>query len=303
MANVLEELSEAVRSLARRVGPSVVGVGRGGSGVVVGDGQVLTNAHNVRGEEARVTFADGRRADGRLVGIDLEGDLAVVAVDTAGVAPIEWGAPTPEVGAAVVALAHNRGDGGVRASFGFVSATGVAFRGPGGRLVEGALEHTAPLARGSSGGPVVDADGRLLGIDTHRVGEGTYLAIVADEVLRARVDGLGRGESPRRHRLGVAIAPRHVARRLRRSVGLPERDGLLVHDVEENGPAARAGVRRGDLIVAVGGVPVTSADELAAALATTGEGATVELGIVRGAEELTVAVDFDQTGAVHEGSV
>jgi len=303
MANVLEQLSEAVRSLAGRVGPSVVGVGRGGSGVVVGAGQVLTNAHNLRGEEARVTFADGRRADGRLLGIDLEGDLAVVAVDTAGVAPVEWGAPAPEVGAAVVALAHNRGDGGVRASFGFVSATGVAFRGPGGRLVEGALEHTAPLARGSSGGPVVDAAGRLLGIDTHRVGEGTYLAIVADEALRARVDGLGRGESPRRLRLGVAIAPRHVARRLRRSVGLPERDGLLVHDVEDNGPAARAGVRGGDLIVAVGGTPVASADELAAALATTGEAVIVELGIVRGAEELTVAVDFDKTGAVHEGSV
>jgi len=303
MANVLEELSEAVSGVAGQVGPSVVGVGRGGSGVVVADGQVLTNAHNLRGDEARVTFADGRRAEGHLLGVDVEGDLAVVAVDTAGAPPVPWGAPPATVGAAVVALAHNRGAGGVRASLGFVTAVGVAFRGPGGRIVEGAVEHSAPLARGSSGGPVVDAAGRLIGIDTHRPGEGSYLAIVADDALRARAGALGRGESPRPRRLGVAIAPRHVARRLRRSVGLPERDGLLVHAVEDGGPAARAGVRDGDLIVAVNGAAVTSADELAGALTAVEQGAAVELSIVRGAEELTVAADLDGEGAVHEGSV
>jgi serine protease Do len=303
MANVLEELSEAVRALVGQVGPSVVGVGRSGSGVVVGEGQVLTNAHNLHGAEVRVAFGDGRRSEGRVLGVDVEGDIAVVAVDTADIAAVPWGAPVPEVGAAVVALAHDRGAGRVRASFGFVSATGVAFRGPGGRLVEGAFDHSAPLARGSSGGPVVDAAGRLLGIDTHRVGEGSYLAIVADAALRGRVDALAQGESPRRRRLGVAIAPGPVARRLRRSVGLPERDGLLVHGVEEAGPAAGAGVRAGDLIVTAAGAPVSSVDELARALAAAPEGAAVELGIVRGAEELTVAVDLDGTGAVHEGSV
>ena len=301
MANVLEELSAAVSDLAARVGPSVVAVGRGGSGVVVAEGQVLTNAHNLRGGEVTVRFADGRRADGRAAGVDLEGDLAVVLVDTGDAPSLAWGSGTTAVGAAVVALAH--GPAGVRASLGFVSSTEAAFRGPGGRLVEGALEHTAPLARGASGGPVVDASGRLLGIDTHRPGEGSYLAVVADEALRARVEALGRGESPRRRRLGVAIAPPHVARRLRRSVGLPDRDGLLVLGVEEGGPAARAGMAKGDFVVAVGERAVTSVDDLAAALADAPDGAPVQLAVVRGADELTVAVDLDATGAVHEGSV
>jgi serine protease Do len=301
MANVLEELSAAVSDLSARVGPSVVAVGRGGSGVVVADGQVLTNAHNLRGEEVTVRFADGRRADGRAAGIDLEGDLAVVLVDTGDAPSVEWGSGTTAVGAAVVALAH--GPGGVRASLGFVSATDAAFRGPGGRLVEGALEHTAPLARGASGGPVVDASGHLLGIDTHRPGEGSYLAVVADAALKARVDALGRGESPSRRRLGVAIAPPHVARRLRRSVGLPDREGLLVLGVEDGGAAARAGMAKGDFIVAVGDHAVTSVDELAAALADVADGSPVQLAVVRGADELTVAVDFEANGAVHEGSV
>jgi len=302
MANVLEELSAAVGQVVAKVGPSVVGVGRSGSGVVVAEGQVLTNAHNLRGEGVAVRFGDGRRAEGRAGGVDLDGDLAVVLVDTADSPPIEWATAGASVGAAVVALAHGPG-GGVRASLGFVSATDAAFRGPGGRLVEGALEHTAPLARGASGGPVVDAAGRLLAVDTHRVGEGSYLAIVADAELRARVEALGRGESPRRRRLGVAIAPPHVARRLRRSVGLPEREGLLVLGVEEGGPAARAGLSKGDFVVAVDDRPVASVDDLAAALAAAAEGAPVQLAVVRGADELTVAVDLGAAGTVHEGSV
>ena len=139
----------------------------------------------------------------------------------------------------------------MRASVGFVSALDVTFRGPGGGRLRGAIEHTAPLARGSSGGPVVDVRGTLVGIDTHRVGDGFYLALPADDDLRARVDALARGEAPHRPRLGIAVAPPRVARRLRQSVGLPERDGLLVHAVEDGGPAERAGIRQGDLIVRV----------------------------------------------------
>ena len=87
MATVAEELSKAVADVAARLAPSVVGVGAGGSGVVVGAGLVVTNAHNIRRQEVVVTFADGRRADGRPTGVDVDGDLAVVAVDT-GDAPV-----------------------------------------------------------------------------------------------------------------------------------------------------------------------------------------------------------------------
>jgi serine protease Do len=288
--SALDELQSTITTLADRVAPSVVGIGsrQRGSGLVVGDGKVLTNAHNVRGDEVTVTFADGRSARGRLAGIDVDGDLAVIDVDTAGAAALEWGdgaAATP--GTLVFGLASAPG-GGARVTFGTISAIARAFRGPGGRRIAGSIEHTAPLAPGSSGGALLDAAGRLLGINTNRLGEGFYLAIPADAALRERLDGLGRGESPRRPRLGVAIAPSHVARRLRRSVGLPERDGLLVRGVEDGSPAARAGIEAGDLIVEAGGRPITTADDLFEALATAGE--TYEVKVVRGTDERTIAV-------------
>src|SRR5207237_7224960 len=124
-------------------------------------------------------------------------------------------------GRSVLALA-NPGGRGVWVTPGFVSSTARSFRGPRGRRVSGAIEHTAPLPRGSSGGPLVDGDGRLLGINAVRVDGGLILAIPADESLRDRVEALGRGEAPTRVRLGVAVAPPRVARRLRRAVGLPE---------------------------------------------------------------------------------
>src|SRR3954454_9689232 len=90
---VLEEVTQAVRSVSERVGPAVVGLGRGwgrGSGVVIGDGVVLTTAHNLRGEEVTVTFGDGRRERGTVAALDAGDDLAVVALDTGDLHPLEW---------------------------------------------------------------------------------------------------------------------------------------------------------------------------------------------------------------------
>jgi len=171
---------------------------------------------------------------------------------------------------------------------GTVSAVARAFRGPGGRRIAGSVEHTAPLASGSSGGALLDSQGRLLGINTNRIGEGFYLAVPADDALRARIDALGQGQSVERPRLGISIAPAHVARRLRRAVGLPDRDGLLVRDVEDASPAAAAGIVEGDLIVEVAGRPVGNADDLVDAITTATAPYTV--GIVRGASEITVSV-------------
>ena len=144
------------------------------------------------------------------------------------------------------------------------------------------------MAPGSSGGALVDADGKLVGLNTNRIGEGFYLALPADAALKARVDALTRGETPTRVRLGVAIAPSHVARRLRRSVGLPDRDGVLVRGVEDGSPAEAAGIEAGDLIVEAAGKPVTDGDDLFTALG--GVSGTYEVKLVRGAEERTVSV-------------
>jgi S1-C subfamily serine protease len=288
--SVFEEIGSAVAAVADAVGTSVVGIGRDGrgSGVITADGQVLTNAHNLRGDEVTVTFADGRSTIGTVAAVDPDGDLAVVKVDTAGAKPVEWGAgEAARVGDAVFGVAATRG-GGVRVTVGLVSSIERAFRGPGGRRIAGSVEHTAPLAPGSSGGGLVDASGRLVGLNTNRIGEGFYLALPADAALKARVEALARGESARRPRLGVAIAPNHVARRLRGSVGLPERDGILVRGVEEGSAAAAAGVEVGDLIVSAGGREIRDADDLQDALGALEP--PYDLGIVRGADEKTLTV-------------
>ena len=286
----LDELSGAISSVAQRVGSSIVSVGRGGrgSGVVIADGQVLTNAHNLRGGEVTITFADGRSVRGEVRGVDPDGDLAVVAVDTAGATALDWGAPeSASVGTAVFGAAATFG-GGARVTVGFVSSIARSFRGPGGRRISGSIEHTAPLAPGSSGGALLDAEGRLIGLNTNRIGEGFYLALPADAALRSRVGSLANGESVERPRLGVAIAPNHVARRLRRSVGLPERDGILVRGVEEGSAAAAAGIEVGDLIVSAGGRPIADADDLQDALGALK--IPFDVVIVRGADEKTLTV-------------
>lgn len=289
----MDELGKAIAAVANTAGASTVGIGnrwRGGSGVVIEAGKVLTNAHNLHGDEIRVFFADGREADGKVLGADGDGDLAVIGVDTGDAPAIGWGDGSAlAIGSPVVALGNPAGNG-LRVTFGLVSGVGRAFRGPRGRRVAGAVEHTAPLLPGSSGGPIVDGEGHLLGINTNRLGSGFYQAIAADAGLRDRVAALGRGESPKRRRLGLGLAPAHVARQLRRAVGLPERDGLLVREVEDGSPAASAGIAEGDLIVAVAGRTVTSHDDLFEAMGSVAADAALPVTVVRGTEERSVTI-------------
>ena len=292
--SLLEGLQETVEAVADAVGPSVVGLGRGwgrGSGVVIEGGQVLTCAHVLRGDEVAVTFGDGRTVDGRVAGADADLDLAVVAVDTGDAPAGVWEPGRAGVlahGSAVLALADPSGRG-LRVTFGLVSATGRSFRGPGGRRVGGSIEHTAPLPRGSSGGPLVEAGGRLLGLNAVRREGGLILAVPADEAVRERVAALARGEATGRPRLGVALAPPRHARRMRSAVGLPERDGLLVRAVVPGSPAERAGLQRGDLITRADGGALAAVDDLFDALDAAGSG-TLTLGVLRGSDERDVAV-------------
>src|SRR4051794_1258146 len=264
--SALAEASELIAAAAVAAGPAVVGLGpgwRGGSGVVVADGRVLTAAHNLRGERTGVVFADGRRERAELLGVDRDIDLAVVGVDTGSVAAIEPATESGGIGSLVVALARPGGRA-LRVTHGFVSTDKREMRGPRGRRIP-AVEHTAPLPRGASGGPLLDADGRLVGINVIRQDGGLIVAVdtiaVADDVER-----LARGEAPTRRRLGIAVAPAHVARRMRRSVGLPDATGILVRGVEDDSPAGRAGLQRGDLLVELAGKPLERIDDLYGAL-------------------------------------
>ena len=290
----IEELQETITHLAEQVGPAVVGIGQRwgvGSGIVIGSGQVLTNAHNLRGEETTVSFSDGRIATGKPAGVDVDGDLAVISVETGDIKPLEWASNggTPDIGRFVFAMS-NPGGRGLRVTFGTITGTERSFRGPRGRRIAGSLEHTAQLLPGSSGGPVIDANGALLGLNTNRLGEGFYLAIRADQALRERVSALAKGEAPSRPHLGIGIAPSRVAKGLRRAVGLPEAVGLLVRAVEDDSLASKAGLQEGDLIVAASGQEVKSVDDLFDALDRLGTEGTLELRVLRGTEERTVPV-------------
>jgi serine protease Do len=291
MNEVLAALQQAVAETAARVGPAVVGIGRGwgrGSGVVIAPGQVLTVAHVLRGDEVAVAIG-GEVMEGRVLGADPDLNVALLAVDTGDVDPVAWADERPEPGAPVFALA-DPGGRGLRTTFGMVSATGRGFRGPRGRRVTGSIEHTAPLPRGSSGGPLVDSDGRLLGLNAVRRDGGFILALPADAALRRRAGELALGEAGERPRLGVALAPPRVARRMRSAVGLPERDGLLVRGVVDGSPAARAALERGDLLVRAGGRPLASMDDLFDALDGTGD--KLVLAVVRGSEEREFEIDL-----------
>lgn len=291
--SALDEISTVVEAVAEKVGPSVVAVNRRGTGIVVEKGMVVTNAHNLRDGDTLVTFADGRVASASAAGVDIDGDLAVVLVDTGAAPLIEWAEAAPRLGTVVVALSNARGRG-LRATIGTVSSTGRSFRGPRGRRISGSLEHTAPLARGSSGGPVADREGRLVGINTHRLQEGFYLALSVGDDLQERIAALSEGKVPSRRRLGIAIIPPEGARHLREAAGLAHVDGLLIRGVEQGGPAERAGLRRGDVITAVGGRETATLDDLHAALDTEATELTVK--VVRATEELSVVLSFDEAG-------
>jgi S1-C subfamily serine protease len=284
-ADALATLRAVHERVAERAGPSVVGLGPGwerGSGVVVAPGRVLTTARAARGGEVGVTAVDGRRFRGRVAGVDREGGLALIEVEAGGLPPLEVAADpaVAGVGAPVLGVA-NPGGRGLRVTLGFVaSAAGAA---------DERIEHTAPLPRGSAGSALVDPEGRLVGLNVARLGDGFCLAVPAS-VLASRAETLERGEGAARPRLGLALAPPHVARRLRRAVGLPERDGLLVRAVEEESAAARAGVREGDLIVAAGGRPLSRLPDLLAVLDAHPPAAPLELTLLRGVEERTALV-------------
>jgi serine protease Do len=279
-----------IAELAESAGPGVVGLrggARGGSGVVIAPDRVLTLASRLRAEQVEVVRADGETVTGTVLATDADLDVAVIEAPTAGAPVLRWSEDgSPGIGTEVIALG-DPGGSGLRVTAGSVSARPLTLRGRHGRPLPGVIEHTAPLPRGAGGGPLLAADGSILGINARRGDGGLILALPASE-LRPRVDALLAGRTAAPRRLGVAILTPRAARRMRAAVGLPERAGLLVRGVEEDSPADRAGVTRGDLVVALDGHDIAGIDDLYAVL-DGARGATTLL-VVRGAEELELEV-------------
>src|ERR1700693_5408524 len=144
----LDELGAAIAKVVAGANGSTVGVGnrwRGGSGIVLDAGKVLTNAHNLHGDEVHVYFADGREADGKVLGVDGDGDLAVIGVETGDAKALTWGdGGSLGIGAPVIAIGNPSGQG-LRVTVGFVSGIGRPFRGPGGPVVAGEGADSAPF--------------------------------------------------------------------------------------------------------------------------------------------------------------
>jgi S1-C subfamily serine protease len=270
----------AVRFAGRR------GRGRegGGSGfVLTPDGFVVTNSHVVQGaSELVVTLADGSAWPARLTGDDPGSDLALLRVDAPDLVPIARGdSRALRVGQLVVALGSPYG---FRASVtaGIVSALSRSLRTRSGRLVDNVIQTDAALNPGNSGGPLVDHRGAAVGVNTAAVlpGQGVSFAIPlrgAERVAAALI----RDGRVRRARLGIGAETAPVPRALARHHRLAAESGVKVLAVEADSPAETAGVLRGDVVVGLGGSPVTDVDDLQRLLGEAAIGQPVGVSLLR----------------------
>lgn len=301
----LDAYSQAVIGVAERLGPAVVAVeirrgklrgadGAGSAVVITPDGYLLSNHHVVDGaREVRVRAPAGDATVARVVGSDAATDLALLHADPvamAAPAPGELAAAPVRPGQLVVAIGNPLGFSST-VSAGVVSALGRSLRGKDGRLIDGIVQHTAPLNPGNSGGPLADSQGRIVGINTAIIArsQGLGFAVGAATASWVLAELLARGRV-RRSYLGVGGATRPLDRRLARAHGVLAASTVEVLSVEAGSPAARAGVRDGDLIIGLGAAAVTSVDELVRALRTVAAGTAAPLRLVRRGQLTVVEV-------------
>jgi S1-C subfamily serine protease len=309
-ATALDAYSQTVVAVAQWLSPSVSNIqvrrrtrrgpvrGSGSGVAITADGFVLTCAHVVEGLAGGAgvaEFGDGRERDVTLVGSDPLSDLAVLRADGGDLTPAPLGdAGTLRVGQLVVAIGNPQGFGG-SVTAGVVSGLGrslpVGARGGPRRMVENVIQTDAALNPGNSGGALADGGGRVVGINTALAGIGLGLAVPINDATRAIISTLLRDGRVRRAQLGAAVAPRPLTPALAQRLG--QSGGVELIAIVEGGPADRAGLRRGDLLTALDGEPVTDATDLQRLMVGERIGATVPATIVRdGARrELTVALD------------
>jgi S1-C subfamily serine protease len=301
---LLDAYSRAVVSAAERVSPSVVSIevrrslrGREGGGNGSGflftpDGFILTNSHVVdRARALEVTLTDGRRSRADLVGDDPDTDLAVVRIDAPQVAPVVLGDSSRiRPGQLVIAIGNPFGFQCTVTS-GVVSALGRSLRSRSGRLIDNVIQTDAALNPGNSGGPLVDSRGLVVGVNTASIlgaqGICFATAINTAKFVAAR---LMRDGFIRRGYIGVEGQDVRLDRRVVRFHNLPVESGVHVSAILEGGPAQRAGLLRGDVIVEFAGKPVAGIDQLHRLLTETQVGVESPLAVIRGAEKRALAV-------------
>jgi S1-C subfamily serine protease len=280
---LLDAYSNAVTTAVRRVRPAVVHIavqraeGAPGSGsgfVITPDGYILTNSHVAsKAKSLVVSLPDGRETDADLVGDDPDADLAVIRL---GAKVDEWcvlgDSSRLQVGQVAIAIGSPYGFQHTATS-GIVSAVGRSMRSQAGRLIDDVIQTDAALNPGNSGGPLVDSRGEVIGVNTAVIlpAQGICFAIAANtaQVIAGWLMTEGR---VRRGRIGVAGENVPISRRYIRHFELDAGTGVRVRQVERDGPAARAGLREGDLIVGLGEAAVRGVDDLHRLL--TGHGVT-----------------------------
>jgi S1-C subfamily serine protease len=301
---LLDAYSKAVIGVVEQVGPAVVSItasspGRfreregSGSGVLfTPDGYALTNAHVVAGaKRLRLRLTDGSTHDATIVGVDTPTDLAVVRAGGDRLPYAELGRSAPlRVGQLVIAIGNPLGFSST-VSAGVVSALGRTMRAQSGRLMENIIQSDVALNPGNSGGPLVDSRGRVVGINTAMIlgAQGISFSIPVDTAAWVVTQLMTVGHV-RRGYLGIAGQNRPIERRVARAAGLSQPSGVEATSVEKSGPAAAAGVREGDVVVALGGQATTTIDDIHRALNTWPLGSTLELRVLRHGELHTLTV-------------
>jgi len=295
-SELLDAYSRAVIGVVDRIGPAVVrldvsrdgGPGGSGSGVIVApDGLILTNNHVVGPNfRVKVTSAEGMSLTARVVGVDPDTDLALVRVNENVALP---SAPLGDSkllrrGQLVIAIGNPLGfESTVTA--GVVSALGRSLRASNGRLIDDLIQTDAALNPGNSGGPLVASHGEVVGINTAIIlgAQGICFAIAAN-TAKYVLGELVRHGRVRRAFIGIAAAQTALPRRLRHQAGLEQASAVMVASVETGSPAAAAGIRAGDVILAIDGRTVTGADDLVRLLTGDQIGHAIEIEVLRDAK-------------------
>ncbi len=297
--------SEAVAHAAETVSPSVVNLevfagkegvetpaGTGSGFIFTPDGFVLTNSHVVaRASRISVTLLDGRRAEGSIVGVDPDSDLAVVRIGTPDLVPAKLGDSSRlRVGQVAIAIGSPYGFQ-CTVTAGVVSALGRSLRSMSGRLIDNVIQTDAALNPGNSGGPLVDSCGRVIGVNTAVIlpAQGICFAIAIDTVKYVAARLIRDGRIVRAY-LGVAGMNAPLPQRMVRFYRLAKSTAVMVSSVEPGSPAERAGLEPRDIILAYGEHPVGTIDDLHRQLSEEQVGVATELTVIRGTERLTLSV-------------